>query len=357
MNWALELAHFSATTCDEQYQSNHGARQSIRYYPGETSLHRLIPWCAVALFGLLVPPAHSDDISNAVVKIDVASRAPDLVRPWSKKASSDSSGTGVVLDGQRIITNAHVVSYARQVFVRFDQSADRHRARVVCVADGMDLALLELEDTRLMEGRRGLKLRKGIPKLKQAVNVYGYPLGGDQHAVTEGIVSRIEYAPFDSGTSGLRIQIDAALNPGNSGGPAIENEEIIGIVFSRINEAENIGYLIPTEEVQRFLDDAADGHYDGKYFLFDSLQTVENQALRDRLKLTPEITGMMVTRTNSSDPNYPLQPWDVITHIGGQTVDNEGHVRVRDDLRLNFQYLIPEKLAENENPFDRLAGW
>ncbi len=124
----------------------------------------------------------------------------------------------------------------------------------------MDLALLELDDARLMDGRVGLKLRAGIPRLKQMVNVYGYPLGGDQQAVTEGIVSRIEYAAFAAGTSGLRIQIDAALNPGNSGGPAIEEGEVLGIVFSRINEAENIGYLIPTEEVQRFLTDAADGY-------------------------------------------------------------------------------------------------
>lgn len=305
---------------------------------------------ALMLVGIELRPCAADEISKSVVKIDVASRLPDLVRPWSKRASSDSSGSGVILDGQRIITNAHVVQYARQIFVRFDQSADRHPARVVSISTGMDLALLELEQPRLMEGRTGLKLRTGIPHLKQMVNVYGYPLGGDQQAVTEGIVSRIEYGTFTAGTSGLRIQIDAALNPGNSGGPAIDQGQIMGIVFSRINEAENIGYLIPAEEVQRFLDDAADGKYEGKRFLFDVMQTVENQALRDYLQMTPEITGMMVTRVNSDEPGYPLKSWDVITQIGDHAIDNEGRVRIRDDLRLSFQYLIPEHLQASQIP-------
>ena len=59
--------------------------------------------------------------------------------------------------------------------------------------------------------------------------------------------------------SGLRIQTDAAINPGNSGGPAIAGDKMIGLAFSRLGDADNIGYIIPNEEIDLFLRDIADG--------------------------------------------------------------------------------------------------
>ena len=84
----------------------------------------------------------------------------------------------------------------------------------------------------------------------------------------------------------MRIQIDAAINPGNSGGPAIAGDKMIGLAFSKLGgDTQNIGYIIPNEEVDLFLKDIADGHYDGKPAMYDELQTLENPALRDYLKL------------------------------------------------------------------------
>ncbi len=52
---------------------------------------------------------------------------------------------------------------------------------------------------------------------------------------------------------------------------------------------------------------------------------------------------------------YPLQAWDVITHIGDHPIDNEGHVRVRDDVRLSFQYLDSGTSSKQPGPIDDLA--
>ncbi len=65
-------------------------------------------------------------------------------------------------------------------------------------------------------------------------------------------------------TEGLRIQVDAAINPGNSGGPAVVDGRMIGLVFSRLQQADNIGYLIPMEEIELFLEDIRDGRYRGQ---------------------------------------------------------------------------------------------
>jgi len=122
-------------------------------------------------------------------------------------------------------------------------------------------------------------------------------------SITKGIVSRIEFANYNYPVSGLRIQIDAAINPGNSGGPAVVGDKMIGVAFSRLGgNAENIGYIIPCEEVELFLKDIADGHYDGKPSMTDELQTFENSALRSYLKVDNSVTGIIVHQPASTGP-------------------------------------------------------
>ena len=291
-----------------------------------------------------------DQIRDSVVKIHVTSRSPDFLRPWTKLNPRKSSGSGAIISGNRILTNNHVVRYAKQIFVQFNQSTDRHPARVIAKAPGMDLAVLEMEDVSLIEGRPALELQEGIPEMKSTVNVYGFPIGGDDLAITEGIVSRIEYGKLSGSGAGLRIQVDAALNPGNSGGPALIGNSITGLVYSGIREADNIGYLINAKEIQRFLDDIQDGQYDGKPNIYDALQTLENESLRSRLGLSAEQTGIMVKSPYLDNDEYPLKSWDVICKVGDYAVDNKGQVKVRDDLRLMFHYFIPELVSDGKVP-------
>ena len=283
----------------------------------------------------------ADPIRNAVVKIHSSRRPPDFLRPWTKGPLRQSTGSGVIIDGNRILTNAHVVQYSSRLLVQGYQSTERLPAKIVGFAPEMDLALLELEDNSFFENRPPLQLADGIPKLKETVNVYGYPIGGDQLSITEGIISRIEFTRYFDLTPGLRIQIDAALNPGNSGGPALADGKIVGLVFSGIPSAENIGYLIPSEEIRLFLTDLEDGKYNGKYKMLDEMQTVRNSALRKRLQLPADTGGVMIRKIFADRKDYPLEVWDVITKIGDIPLDQEGNVQVEDNLRLSFQYLIP----------------
>jgi S1-C subfamily serine protease len=287
------------------------------------------------------------DVRPSVVKIHATRRAPSVFRPWTKQEPEEVSGSGAVIDGKRILTNAHVVNYASQVYVQPFQSADRIAAKTVVIAPGIDLALLEVDDQKFFEDHPALKLADRIPSAKESVNVYGYPVGGTELSVTEGIVARIEYAGYSYGEMGLRIQVDAAINAGNSGGPAIVEEEIIGLVSSRIRQADNIGYLIPVEEIRMFLEDVSDGRYDGKPHLFDDTQTVENEALRTKLGLTSGVGGAMVATPWAAGSDYPLRRWDVITKIGDHALDNDGKVRVREDLRLYFLYMVPKLAVED----------
>ena len=139
-----------------------------------------------------------------------------------------------------------------------------------------------------------------LPQIKDAVLAYGFPTGGTSLSITKGIVSRIEFVSYNFPVSGLRIQVDAAINPGNSGGPAIAGDKMIGLAFSKLGgDTQNIGYIIPNEEVDLFLKDIAGGRYHGKPAMYDELQTLENPALRDY----PEIG--QVGRGHGGSPRVP----------------------------------------------------
>jgi S1-C subfamily serine protease len=279
-------------------------------------------------------------VESSVVKIFSTMRYPDPYRPWTKQSPNEATGTGVVIKGKRILTNAHVVGYASQIQILANQAGDKVSAQVEFIAPGIDLAVLKLDDESFFDAHRPLAQTTNLPAIKDAVMAYGYPEGGNSLSITKGIVSRIEFAGYNYSVGGLRIQIDAAINPGNSGGPAVAGDKMIGLAFSRLDNANNIGYIIPSEEINLFLQDIADGHYDGKPAMYDDLQTLENSALRPFLKIDKSVAGMIVNKPARTAPDYPLKEWDVITKIGDMPVDDQGMVKLTEDLRVRFQYMI-----------------
>jgi len=284
-------------------------------------------------------------VQDSVVKVFSTVRMPDTFRPWTKQAPQQISGSGVIIEGHRILTNAHVVLYASQIQVQANQSGDMVSATVEAIAPGIDLALLKLDDESLFSTHPPLPRANTLPDVKDAVMTYGFPTGGANLSITKGIVSRIEFANYNYMVSGLRIQIDAAINPGNSGGPAVVGDKMIGLVFSRLsNGAENIGYIIPCEEIELFLKGIADGHYGGKPAMADELQTFENPELRKFLKLDNSVSGVIVRNPASTDASYPLKTWDILTKIDGKSIDNQGMINIGNNLRVNFKYLV-QKIA------------
>ena len=295
-------------------------------------------------------PAIAHEAESAVVKVFSTMRRPDVARPWGKASPVEAFGSGVVIEGKRILTNAHVIAYASQVQVQGNQSGDKISATVVAMDPGIDLAILKLDDESFFDRRPPLPRASVLPQIKDPVLAYGFPTGGTTLSITRGIVSRIEFVPYGFSASGLRIQIDAAINPGNSGGPAISDNRMIGLAFSHLANSENISYIIPNEEIELFLKGTSGGHYEGKPGMYDELQTLENPALRGFLKLDSSVRGMIVHRADDSRAGYPLRQWDVITRIGDEPVDNEGMVSIRNNLRVGFGYLIQHIARDGSVP-------
>jgi S1-C subfamily serine protease len=292
-------------------------------------------------------PAIPSSVEGAVVKVFATMRYPDPYKPWTKQSPSEVTASGVVIEGKRILTNAHAVLYASQVQVQANQAGDKIGANVVAYAPDIDLAVLKLDDESFFKQHAPVERASALPQIKDAVLAYGFPLGGTSLSITKGIVSRIEFVPYSFVVSGLRIQIDAAINPGNSGGPAIVGDKMIGLAFSRLGgESQNIGYIIPNEEIELFLKDIADGRYDGKPAMYDDLQTLENPALRAFLKLDKSVSGIVVHEPYGKDAAYPLKEWDVISRIADVPIDDQGMINLDSSLRVSFRYLV-QKVARN----------
>jgi S1-C subfamily serine protease len=66
-----------------------------------------------------------NNIHRSVVRILATQRYPNLLKPWIKEYARETAGSGVVLDGRRILTNAHLVAYAKQIYVQPYQSSDK----------------------------------------------------------------------------------------------------------------------------------------------------------------------------------------------------------------------------------------
>ena len=127
------------------------------------------------------------------------------------------------------------MAHHTQVKVKRRGSDTKFVAKVLAIGTECDIALLTVEDDAFWEGSEAIEFGD-LPRLQDDVIVVGYPIGGDTISVTSGVVSRIEVTQYTHGSSELLgIQIDAAINSGNSGGPAFDPEgACVGIAFQSL---------------------------------------------------------------------------------------------------------------------------
>ena len=289
--------------------------------------------------------AEQQGLEKSVVLVRSARQDFDYPTPWKQAAMSQGIGSGFIIAGKRILTNAHNVSNAKYIEVKKENIAKRYRSQVAFIGHDCDLAILTVDDESFFEATVPLELA-GIPKVHTTVSTHGFPVGGSRISVTEGVVSRIEMDIYahSGADSHLVIQTDAAINPGNSGGPVMQNGKVVGVAFQGIRQAENIGYLIPTTVIKHFLVDIKDGKYDGFGSLGVSLYPgLHSTSYKNYLKVPPQEHGTVVVSTMMhSSVESVLQPGDIITRIDDYNIDNDGMVQIY-GLTLNLAEVIETK--------------
>jgi putative serine protease PepD len=180
-------------------------------------------------------------------------------------AQGQATGSGFVVSSDGlIVTNAHVVEGASEVTVKVGTGGDQLPAKVVGIDTSRDLALLDVDGSDLPALQLGDSSKVEVGDATYAI---GNPYGLD-HTLTTGVVSALDrqlQAPDGAVISGA-IQTDAALNPGNSGGPLLDaSGKVIG-VNAQIATGGNaqggnvgIGFAIPSATVSQFVEQARNG--------------------------------------------------------------------------------------------------
>ncbi len=175
---------------------------------------------------------------------------PAIVCVDSQVSDGVSCGTGCIIDKRGIIlTSAHVIDVGKNVIVTMFNGQDYNAKVIKRFGENKDIALLKIDvpiELKTVKLGNSEKIKVG-----QKVLAIGNPFGFNG-TLTQGIISRIDY-------SKNRIQTDAAINPGSSGGPLLNKDgEIIGInqaIYNPDNNISNIGigFAIPINLVKEYL--------------------------------------------------------------------------------------------------------
>jgi len=245
----------------------------------------------------------------------------DRNAPRAQSRPGTSLGSGFIISGDGyVVTNDHVVDKGQSVTVVMDDGTE-YAAKVVGVDDKTDLALLKINNPD--RDFTYVKFSEDKVRVGDWVVAVGNPfgLGG---TVTAGIVSAsgrdIGAGPYDD-----FIQIDAAVNRGNSGGPAFNLKgEVIGVntaIFSPSGGNVGIAFAIPASTAERIVGDLKNDGVVVRGWLGVQIQGI-NQDIADSLQLK-DASGALVAETQDGSPALAagLKSGDAITAIDGKKVD------------------------------------
>lgn len=274
-------------------------------------------------------------VKNTVVKIVSDIAAFHWLEPYNPPVVSKGSGSGFFInsDGD-IVTNWHVINQAQLVQIEIPAlGAERVTVEVAGISPERDVALLRLTP---YAKRRIKKVLGDIPFLKfgnsdevrrgQDVLALGFPLSVQALKSTQGIVSGRERIPLIKQSC---IQTTAPLNPGNSGGPSINSAgEVIGINFAGVVKAQNVGYIIPINDVKSAIKDLHKIKLLRRPLLGCSLEPANEDMIA--FLGNPMPGGFYIAKTykNMMLEKVGVRAGDMIYEVNGYQVDRFGRATV-----------------------------
>jgi serine protease Do len=254
-----------------------------------------------------------EDAKGAVVQITAEGEFRD---PEVGTVSGGGTGSGFIVDPSGIVvTNNHVVTGAGSLKVTVGDDDEEIPAEVLGVSECNDLAVIKLDD----EGPWPyLTIADSAPEPPMDVYALGFPLGDPEYTATKGVVSKAEADGESSWASVASvIEHDANIQPGNSGGPLInEDAEVVGVnyaTFSNDQTTTQQFYAINSELAAEVVKELREG---------DQLSIgVNGTAIADE---SSGVAGVWVNAVDAGGPakKTGVQPGDIITNLNGVQLDS-----------------------------------
>lgn len=250
----------------------------------------------------------------------------NYVTPWKNNNPIFTTGSGFgvkINDKKYVLTNAHVVENSNFIEIITQSSDKRYIPDIIDISPEIDLALLYINDNDFWNNIVILELDE-VPEKGENIKVIGFPSGGFNSSITEGIVSRLTNILYSKSIYNLVIQVDAAINPGNSGGPALNNKnKVIGVAFSHNIKGQNISYVIPSFIIIHYLNNIQKlGKFPGLCDLEIDTSSLENKYIREYYKLNG--SGILVNNVDILGASgHILKINDIITKIDDIQINND----------------------------------
>ena len=234
---------------------------------------------------------------------------------------TSGAGSGVIVtENGYIVTNNHVIDEASAITVTL-RNGESYPATLVGLDEDLDIALLKIEASGLTTAVFGTSDSLVVG---QTIIVIGNPLGQLGGSVSHGIISALDRAITIDGKSMQLLQIDAAVNPGNSGGALFDEAgNLVGIVNAKSSgeAVEGIGFAIPIDHVAEILDDLVDyGYVKGKAAMGITMVDITNAQTAWMYQVSELGTYVYSVNEGSAAAAAGLQAGDRIVSVGGVEV-------------------------------------
>lgn len=288
-----------------------------------------------------------DKVKNAVVQVFSQVGTIDLLQPYKTPNQYQGTGSGFFINKEgEIITNAHVIDQAKAIWIQIPGLGKQQiDVEIVGLSPERDLALLRVP----AEGLEIIKTVLGeIPHLdlgdsnevKRAdeVMTLGYPLGQQGLKSTVGVVS---------GREQHLIQIDAPINPGNSGGPSLNRLcQVVGVNTLYAPDAQNVGFIIPINQLKIVLDDLRTVKLLRKPFL-GIIFNNGSESLTNYLS-NPQPGGLYVVDVYKGSPlaKAGVKRGDMVYEINGYKLDMYGEMFWQGEKVALIDYVSQMKLGQ-----------
>lgn len=286
---------------------------------------------------------------DSVVYISTSERVMDF---WSRNIFTIPRGTGsgfIWDDKGHVVTNYHVIAGASEARIRLTDGKE-YKASLVGASPMHDLAVLKFGT-----GFKGHLLPVGTSrnlKVGQKTFAIGNPFGLDW-TLTTGIVSALDRSLQEESGSVIEhlIQTDAAVNPGNSGGPLLDSAgRLIGIntaIYSPSGASAGVGFAVPVDTVNRVVPQLIRR---GEY-IRPSLGLEIDQGINEAITAQLGVKGVVILKVRSGSPaaraglkgiaanrDRSYSPGDIITAVQGKPVDTTAKLMARlDDFQVGQQ--------------------
>lgn len=268
-------------------------------------------------------------IKDTVVQVFAHVAEVDMLQPFKAPSQYPVYGSAFFInDDGDLITNAHVINQAKAVWIQIPSLGKRIiDVAIVGISPERDLALLRVKPESLAIIKKELGRVPFLPlgdsdgvHRADEVLALGYPLGQQSLKSTSGVISGREHH---------YIQMSAAINPGSSGGPLLNMRgEVVGINSAGITEAQNVGYIIPINDLKIVLSQLYQVPLLRKPFL-GVLFNNGTESMTEYLG-NPQPGGCYVVEVIKGSPLYNagVKRGDMIYEVNGNRIDLYGDMTV-----------------------------